>query len=209
MVEIRHQVRTHEELRALYPTPRLAQRTKVMAALDEHCRRWITASPFIVICSADAEGRMDVSPKGDPAGFVSVLDDRTLAIPDRRGNHRVDTFSNIVENPRAAVIFLVPGREETVRVAGGASLATDPELLQTMAIDGKPPTLALIIHVEEAMFHCGKSMIRSKMWQQDHWPDVDGLASYAECLADQATSDETVEQMESRFGTWHHGNELY
>jgi PPOX class probable FMN-dependent enzyme len=152
---------------------------------------------------------MDISPKGDPPGFVSVLDDTTLAIPDRPGNKRFDTFTNLIENPRVAIIFLVPRREETLRVGGTATIVTDPDLLATMAVGGRQPKLALLVDVEEAMFHCGKSMIRSRLWQPEDWGTVDGLASYAECLADQAASDETVEEMEIRFGAWHHGRELY
>lgn len=209
MIEPQHVIRSPEQLVELFGTPRLAQVTKSIGRLDAHCERWIARSPFIVVCSADATGRMDTSPKGDPAGFVRVLDDTTLAIPDRPGNKRFDTFTNVLENPRVAVIFLVPGREETLRVMGSAQLTTDPHLLATMAVGGRPPKLALVLDVEEAMFHCGKSMIRSRLWDPQGWPDVTGLASYAQCLADQATPDETVEEMESRFDSWHDGNELY
>ena len=204
-----HLIRTTEQLHDLLGRPRLAQQTKGIAALDDHCRRWIAASPFIVIASADAAGRMDVSPKGDPPGFVHVVDDVTLAVPDRPGNKRFDTFSNVLANPRVSLIFLVPGRGETLRVEGTATISTDPDLLQTMIVSGKAPALALVVDIAEVMFHCGKSMIRSKLWQPDHWPSIDGLASYAQCIADQATSDETVGEMEERFATWPLGNELY
>ncbi len=204
-----HEITSVDELRAVLGEPRPAQLTKCLTRLDDHCRRWIASSPFVVICSADASGRMDVSPKGDPPGFVQALDDTTLVVPDRPGNKRFDTFANILENPRVAIVFLVPGRDETLRVGGTASISTDPDLLATMEVQGRPPRLALVVHVDEAMFHCGKSMIRSGLWEPDRWPEVDHLASYAECLADQARPDETVEEMEIRFATWRDGNEMY
>lgn len=202
-------IRSSEELRALVGEPRLAQQTKAVTRFDDHCRRWIAASPFIVIGSSDVSGRMDLSPKGDPPGFVKILDDTTLAIPDRPGNKRFDTFNNVLANPNVAVIFVVPGRVETLRVEGKASIRTDPDLLQALSHEGRPPSLALVVELTEVMFHCGKSMIRSKLWDSSAWPAIDGLASYAECLADMATLDETVESMESRFATWPLGNELY
>lgn len=152
---------------------------------------------------------MDTSPKGDPPGFVKVLDETTLALPDRPGNHRLDTFNNVLENPEVALIFLVPRRGETLRVAGRAKVVTDPDLLATMAVGGRAAKLALVVEVREVMFHCGKSMIRSELWEPSRWPSTDGLASYAECLADQADPDETVEEMESRFAGWHLGEALY
>lgn len=204
-----HLIRSADELRSLVGEPRQAQQTKAITALDDHCRRWIAASPFVVLASADASGRMDVSPKGDPAGFVRVIDDTTVAVPDRPGNKRFDTFTNVLANPNVSMIFLVPGRAETLRLAGRAVISTEPTLLASLAERGRDPALALVISVDEVMFHCGKSMIRSQMWQPDAWPDIEGLASYAECLADQAISDETVAEMEARFGTWPLGNELY
>jgi len=204
-----HLIRSADELRALVGEPRKAQQTKAISALDGHCRRWIAASPFIVIASASASGRMDISPKGDPPGFVRVVDDTTLAVPDRPGNKRLDTFTNVLANPQISMIFLVPGRAETLRLTGTAVISTEPDLLASLAERGSAPALALVVTLDAVMFHCGKSMIRSRMWHPDDWPNIDGLASYAECLADQAISDETVAEMEARFGTWPLGNELY
>lgn len=204
-----HRVTSIDEIRELFGDPRPAQRTKSIQKLDGHCRRWIAASPFLVLGSADASGRMDLSPKGDPAGFVRVLDDTTLAIPDRPGNKRFDTFANVLDNPQVSLIFIVPGRGETLRVAGSAHLSKDPELLDALGHNGRPATLAVIVSVAEVMFHCGKSMIRSQLWQSDAWPDISGLATYAQCVGDHAVSDETVAQMEARFATWPLGNELY
>jgi uncharacterized protein len=140
--------------------------------------------PFIVIASSNAAGAMDTSPKGDPPGFVKVLDKHTLAIPDRLGNHRGDTFLNVLENPSVGIIFIVPKRREVVRVSGTASLARDPDLLAEMTINGKSPDLAMIVRVREALFHCGKSMIRSGMWEPDRWGSIEGLPSYAQALKD-------------------------
>ena len=209
MFDPRHVITTADDLRRMVPPPRPAQETKVLSALDPHGRRWIQRSPFVVISSADSAGKMDLSPKGDPPGFVRILDDETLAIPDRPGNRRLDTLHNVLERPRVGLMFVVPGRGEVLRVRGTGQIVTDPDLLATMAVAERPPILALVVTIDEVMFHCGKSVIRSKLWSPGEWPDIDGLASYAECLGDQTTSDETVAQMEARFGSWHDGNELY
>ncbi|MDH3681665.1 MAG: pyridoxamine 5'-phosphate oxidase family protein [Acidimicrobiia bacterium] len=209
MFDSEYVITTAEELRSLVPPPRPAQLTKVLSTLDEHSRRWVERSPFVVISSVDSAGRMDLSPKGDPPGFVRILDDRTLAIPDRPGNRRLDTLLNVLERSRVGVLFVVPGRGEVLRVGGTGQIVSDPELLGTMIVADRPPGLALVVTVDEVMFHCGKSVIRSRLWSPEAWPEIDDLASYAECLADQTTSDETVAQMEARFATWHDGNELY
>jgi PPOX class probable FMN-dependent enzyme len=152
---------------------------------------------------------MDLSPKGDPPGFVKILDNTTLAIPDRPGNRRLDTLNNLLQQPQVGLMFIVPGRGEVLRVSGTGQIVTDPDLLSTMAVVERPPRLALVVTIDEIMFHCGKSVIRSKLWSPSEWPDIQGLASYAECLGDQTTSDETVTQMEARFASWRDGNELY
>lgn len=202
-------VKSEDELRSLIPPPRRTQATKVLHSLDLHCRRWIGRSPFVVVSSAGADGRIDVSPKGDPPGFVQILDDRTVAIPDRPGNRRLDTLLNVLHRPDVGIMFLVPGRGEVLRVSGAGRIVTSPDLLTTMTVGGRPPVLALVVELDEVMFHCGKSVIRSKLWSPADWPEIDGLASYAECLADQTNADETVAEMETRFATWHAGNELY
>ncbi|MEM7341734.1 MAG: MSMEG_1061 family FMN-dependent PPOX-type flavoprotein [Actinomycetota bacterium] len=209
MFDPAHVITTVEQLRAVTAPPRAAQQTKVVGTLDDHGRRWIGRSPFVVIASVDATGRMDVSPKGDPPGFVRILDASTIAIPDRPGNRRLDTFENVIQNPRVAVMFMVPGRGEVLRVGGNAQIVTEPSLMNEMVVAGRPPAMALVVNIDEVMFHCGKSVIRSKLWSPDEWASVDGLASYAQILADQTEADETVEQMETRFATWHDGKELY
>ncbi len=209
MFDSSHVITTTEDLRRLVPPPRPAQQTKVLSTLDTHCRKWIERSPFVVVSSVDSNGRMDLSPKGDPPGFVRILDDKTLAIPDRPGNRRLDTFHNVLEQPQVGLMFVVPERGEVLRVAGTGRIVTDPDLLETMTVRGRLPLLALVVEIGEVMFHCGKSIIRSKLWSPKDWPNIEGLASYAECLGDQTTSDETVTEMEIRFKSWHDGNELY
>jgi PPOX class probable FMN-dependent enzyme len=160
------------------------QTAKVIDHIDAHCAAWIARCPFIVVSSINAKGAMDTSPKGDPPGFVKILDRHTLAIPDRKGNHRGDTFLNVLENPSVGIIFIVPKRREVVRVSGTALLARDPDLLATMEVNGKLPHIAMIVRVKEAFFHCGKSMIRSGMWEPGRWGSVEGLPTYAQALKD-------------------------
>ena len=138
-----------------------------MSELDEHCRAFIERAPFVLIASTDGTGRIDVSPKGDPAGFVRVLDDRTLAIPDRPGNKRADTLVNVLQYPHVGLIFLIPGTKTTLRVRGRARIVRDEPLLESMAVGGKSPQLALVVDVSEALFHCSKCIIRSKLWDSD------------------------------------------
>jgi uncharacterized protein len=177
------------------PIPRSLQ--KEIGHLDVHCRALIASSPFVLIASSDASGRMDVSPKGDPAGFVQVLDDRTLAIPDRPGNRRADTFSNVLQNPGVGLIFLIPGKLETLRVNGRALLVRDLQLRERMTVNGKIPQLALVVTVEQAFIHCGKCMIRSRLWEKESWPNLEDLPSQAQCLLDHGRLRETVEEVQA------------
>lgn len=170
---------------------------KEIAHLDPHCRALIAASPFVLVASSDAAGRLDASPKGDSRGFALVLDDETLAIPDRPGNRRADTFLNVIENPNVGLLFLVPGKLETLRVNGRASIVTTPWLRQRMAVAGRVPALALVVHVEQAFIHCGKCMLRSGLWNHSEWPDTNGLPSQAQCLVDHGKLEESVEQVQA------------
>ena len=172
------------------------QVNKVIDHVDEHCRAWIERSPFVVVSSASASGAMDVSPKGDPPGFVRVLDPKTLVVPDRPGNHRGDTFQNVLENPSIGLMFVVPKRREVLRVSGEATVVRDASLLESLAVGDKVPTLALVVRVREAMFHCGKSMIRSHLWEPDQWGPVDGLPTYAQALVDHAALDTPLDEVE-------------
>lgn len=170
---------------------------KEISYLDVHCRALIAASPFVLVGSGDAAGRMDVSPKGDRPGFVQVLDDRTLAIPDRPGNRRADTFMNVLENPGVGLLFIIPGKLETLRVNGRARIVRDAGLRERMAVDGKAPAVALVVAVEQAFIHCGKCMVRSRLWERDSWPDDASLPTQAQCLVAHGRLDETVEQVQA------------
>lgn len=179
-------VSSESELRALIGHPKEVVLKGRLGALDDHCRAYIAKSPFVIVASADGEGGIDVSPKGDPPGFVRVLDDSTLAIPERPGNRRADTFSNLLENPHVALIFLIPGKQETLRVSGTAIIVRDRWLRDQMAIAGKTPELALVVAIDEVSIHCAKCVIRSKLWDPRHWPDLEGVPSLAEAIVDQA-----------------------
>lgn len=191
-------ITTAAGIRALLGPVYESQVAKIIDHIDGHCQAWIERCPFIVISSIAADGAMDVSPKGDPPGFVKVLDRNTLAIPDRLGNNRGDTFLNVLQNPSVAIVFIVPKRREVVRVSGTAQIATDDDLLEGMAVQGKRPDLALVVRVKEAFFHCGKSMIRSGLWEPERWGPIDGLPTYAQALKDHGKLSISVSEMEQR-----------
>lgn len=173
------------ELRALVGEPSELARKKQLDHLDTHCRELIAHAPFLLMGTADATGRCDVSPKGDAPGFVHVLDDHHLVIPDRPGNKRLDGMRNILENPHVGLIFLVPGRGETLRVNGRAAITRDETLLARMEVGGKRPLLAIGVEVEEVFMHCAKAFKRSALWQPEQWPDIRAMASAACMLFDQ------------------------
>jgi PPOX class probable FMN-dependent enzyme len=175
-------VTTEAQFRSVLGHPNERVVRKHMTSLNGHCREFIARCPFLLVASADAGGRMDISPKGDPPGFVRVLDDLTLAIPDRPGNRQAATFSNLVVNSRIGLLFLVPGKEETLRVGGTAIVVRDLWLRETMAIDGKLPEFATVVTVDEAFFHCAKCVIRSALWRPERWPDGSGLPTMAQAM---------------------------
>ncbi|HVX77517.1 MAG TPA: pyridoxamine 5'-phosphate oxidase family protein [Bradyrhizobium sp.] len=157
-------IESPQDLRAHFgPLSPLAEK-KVLSHLDSFCCDFISLSPFLVIASTDGRGHADASPRGDQPGFVAVIDKKTLLIPDRRGNNRVDTFGNILMSPGIGLIFLVPGINETLRVNGRAEISQEPELLTPLTVQNVTPTIGLKVHVEEAYFHCGKALMRSKLW---------------------------------------------
>jgi len=198
MYEPKSVITTASEVKALLGPDLETQTGKIIDHIDLHCRSWIERCPFIVISSVDASGAMDVSPKGDPAGFVRILDAHTLAIPDRIGNHRGDTFRNVLQNPNVGIVFIVPRRREVVRVSGTARIVTDRDLLETMAVHAKPPRLALLVRVKEAFFHCGKAMIRSNLWEPDRWGAIDDLPTYARALKDHGRLSTRLDELEQR-----------
>jgi PPOX class probable FMN-dependent enzyme len=193
-------VTTEEQLRAIVPNPpNGTQDVKIIDHIDKHCRVWIERSPFLVMTTSDADGRLDCSPKGDPAGFVKVLDDKTLAIPDRPGNRRFDGFLNIFQTGRVGLIFFVPNRNETVRVNGTAELVRDLPLREGMSIKGRVPELAVLVRVEEAFYHCGKAIIRSGLWAPDKAAPTEGLPTYAEANVDHTGRDFPLEEVTEWF----------
>jgi hypothetical protein len=154
-------------VREAYGAPRTLAAAKTRERLDAWSRRFIGLSPFCVIASADARGWCDATPRGDAPGFVRVLDDVTLAMPDRLGNNRVDTLLNVAANPRVGLLFMIPGVRETLRVNGRAAISTDEALRAGMSERGKAPTSVLVITIEELFFHCGKALIRSELWNPE------------------------------------------
>lgn len=193
-----------EKLDPLHPS----QVNKIIGHIDAHCRAWIAKTTFVTLASCDARGNMDVSPKGDPAGFVKVLDDKSLVIPDRIGNNRADTFANLLENNRIGMMLVVPRRKEVLRINGSAQVVMDDELLDLTTLKGHRPDFALLIRVEEAFFHCGKSMIRSAMWQPDRWGSIEGLPTYAQALKDHGEMDMPLDDIEARMA-YNESDRLY
>lgn len=199
ILPFRHIVTDMQELRTIVGEPSELACRKQVAALDAHCRAFIAQSPFLLLATASGAGRCDVSPKGDGPGFVLVLDDRRLVIPDRPGNRRLDGMRNLVENPHVGVLFIIPGKEETLRVNGRGWIVRDPDLLERMAVQGKRPELAVGVEVEECFLHCAKAFKRSRLWRADQWPDLSELPSAARMLLDHAQpADMTLAQMERR-----------
>jgi uncharacterized protein len=195
----RDQVTSVETLRAIIGgEPSELARRKELPALDVHARTFIARSPFLLLGTADADGRCDVSPKGDAPGFVRVLDDHHLVIPDRPGNKRLDGMRNILANPRVGLIFLVPGNDFTLRVNGRAVITRDPELLATLSTQGKVPLLAIGVEVEEVFLHCARSFRRGKLWDHESWPGADALPSMPCILYDQTKGAMSLEALEAR-----------
>lgn len=188
-----------DQVRALYPEPTDVATRKVLDRLDRHCRHFIGLSPFVVIASS-AETGADATPRGDAPGFVAIVDDRTLLIPDRRGNNRIDTLTNVTRNPAVGLLFMVPGINETLRVNGTGEIVFDPATLAPMSAQGKAPTSALRVSVLEAFFHCGKALIRSRLWQMDSQIDRREFPTLGRIISDQvagidaAAADENLEE---------------
>lgn len=185
-----------EELRKNYGQPIERARLKVLRRLDEHCRKFISLSPFVCLGTSGENGA-DVSPRGDRPGFVHVLDDVTLALPDWPGNNRIDSLTNIVSSPGVGMLFLIPGVDETLRVNGKARVLTDPNFLARWDMNGKRPRSALLITIEEAFLHCGKALIRSRLWHDDYRIDRSELPSYGRMLKDQIEICDSAEEIET------------
>jgi len=178
-----HLVTTLEQLDALYGKKNPNSIVKEIDHLSDGYRKLIEAAPFVAIATGGPDG-FDCSPKGDAPGFVRILDDKTLAIPDRPGNNRLDGFRNILRDPRIALLFLIPGVGETFRVNGRASISIDPDLMESFAVNGKLPRSVLIVHIETAFFHCSKAIVRSKLWSEETKIDRKSLPSTGTILAE-------------------------
>jgi PPOX class probable FMN-dependent enzyme len=194
------EVTSEAELRDLLgtPTPRVLKKER--PALHPHDRAWLARAPFCLIATAAADGSCDVSPKGDPAGFVLVLDDTTLAIPERPGNRRGDGFRNVLSNPHIGLIFLVPGREETLRINGRARLIREAPFFDDMVVRGHRPELALLVHVQQVFYHCAKAFKRASLWRPETWPEPTALPSMPQLTKDTIDTPETLAELERYYG---------
>ena len=191
-------IATQDELRAVYPQPPTPRSVaKEMSHFDRHIRAFIARSPIVVVATASADGLCEASPRGGEPGWVRVLDDHRLLMPDNRGNNRLDALRNIVATGQIALLFLVPGRRETLRVNGEAWITTDRELLEQVSLDGKVCPAGVGVWVRTAYMQCAKALMRSQIWEPDAWPDLDGLAPPAEISRDHAAPDATVEAIEA------------
>jgi PPOX class probable FMN-dependent enzyme len=181
---MRREVNTVEELRAIVGHPNRYVANKVGRRLTAVQQDWLAHSPLGFVATTDAQGRVDVSPKGDPPGFVHVIDDTTIAIPERPGNKRLDGYLNVLERPHVGTLFLIPGRGDTLRINGTARILADADYFDTMAVRGRPPILALEIDVEEVFFHCAKAFLRSDAWDPSTWNPtaVPSVAQIAKAL---------------------------
>ena len=180
-------IRDAAELRGHLGEPSDLVKRKKLDRLDKHCRHFIALSPFLVLATSDRAGGCDASPRGDAPGFVAVLDDGRLLLPDRRGNRLVDSMLNILENPQVGLVFFIPGFIETLRVNGRAGLVRDPALLEPLTAQGKRPETGILVEVEEAFLHCGKALIRSRLWDPETQVERKTLPSLGRMIADQVS----------------------
>jgi PPOX class probable FMN-dependent enzyme len=180
-------------LRSVYRPPAQRSLEKEVDHLDEHCRDFLAHSPFAVLASTSNDGRVDASPRGGPPGFVAALDDHHLAIPDMAGNNRLDSMRNIVEGGGVALLFMVPGVDETMRVNGRATISTDPSVLAQCPIRDLRPNVAIVVEVRSAFIHCAKALRRAALWYVEEWPDITEMTAPARMLKDHIGLEGTVE----------------
>ncbi|MCG6902977.1 MAG: pyridoxamine 5'-phosphate oxidase family protein [Rhodobacter sp.] len=180
-------IRDEQDLRSLFPATHPIAIVKSRDRFDKHARDFVARSPFLCIGTQSPDGTADVSPRGDPCGFVKILDDRTLLIPDRPGNNRLDTQANILANPAVGLLFMIPGYDETLRVNGTARITRDPDLLALMAVQDRVPTIAIAVHVEEVFIHCAKAFRRAKLWDPGQLQDRSEMPSLIRIVLDQTT----------------------
>ncbi|MBF5028712.1 pyridoxamine 5'-phosphate oxidase family protein [Micromonospora sp. ANENR4] len=193
------EITSESELRELIGTPMPRAAAKDRRTLHERDREWLAASPFCLIATAGADGTCDVSPKGDPPGFALVLDDTTIAIPERPGNRRADGYRNILANPHVGLIFLIPGRTDTLRINGRARLISDAPWFADMEVKGHRPLLAVEVAIEQIFYHCAKAFLRSELWQPETWqPDV--LPTRARLIKEVEAPAESLADLERHYG---------
>jgi PPOX class probable FMN-dependent enzyme len=193
------EITSEHELRALVGEPLPLVVAKERARLHDRDKEWLAASPFCLVATSAADGTCDVSPKGDPPGFTLVLDDTTLAIPERSVNKRTDGFRNILSNPHVGLIYLVPGRTETLRINGRARLARDAAWFDQLIVKGHRPQLALVVEIETIFFHCAKAFLRSALWQPETW-NPGALPSHAQIVKSVQPAQRPLEELEQYYG---------
>ncbi len=183
-------VTSEDELRGNYGEPMDIALMKQLGKLDAHCKNFISRSPFLCIGTSAADGKADVSPRGDPPGFVQVIDDNTIFIPDRPGNNRLDTMSNIVANPNVGLLFLIPGFEDALRVNGKATLVKDKKILERCAVNRKVPAMGIMVEINEAYLHCAKAVRRSKLWNAESQQNRKEMPTLAQMILEQVATPE-------------------
>jgi PPOX class probable FMN-dependent enzyme len=189
---------SHEALREVIGEAAELTRKKVIDRIDEHARNLIEHSPFVLLATSAPDGSCDVSPRGDPAGSVLVLDEKTLVLADRPGNKLIDSFRNIVDNPHAGLLFLVPGMNETLRVNGRATLVSEAPYFDSLVVKGKRPKLAVVVEVQELYMHCAKAFLRSSLWDPSTWPERSSLPSMGTIMRDQMALPVSAEELDAR-----------
>lgn len=194
-------ITTEDELREILGYPNEVVTRKTINHIDDICANFIKNSPFLTIATSDRNGNHDVSPKGDPPGFVKILNDKMLAIPDRPGNRKADTFTNILQNPNVGLIFLIPGVKETLRVNGEAKIVRDKKVLELLSCEGKLPAFAIIVQVKEAFMHCSKCMIRSGLWNKSDELKERPVPSLGEILVVHGNLEISSEELDERIKT--------
>jgi uncharacterized protein len=182
-----HRITDEAALRTLFEATHDLALKKCQTALDAHARNFIARSPFVCIGTQNRDGKADVSPRGDPPGFVKILDAHTLALPDRPGNNRLDSLVNILSNPSVGLLFIVPGFDDTLRINGTAQLTTDPDILQTMVVNERTPSVAIIVRITEIFMHCAKAFRRSHLWDPAQFQDRKAMPSLVKIILDQTT----------------------
>lgn len=194
------EVTSHADLRTLLGEPTERDANKDRRFLNEFDRKFIAASPFCTVATAGADGRCDASPKGDPAGFTYVIDDTTIALPERPGNRRADGFHNILDNPHIGLIYMIPGRGDTLRINGRARLVRDAPYFDDMIVKGHRPILAAVVDIEEVFYHCSKAFLRSALWKPETW-NPDAAPSRAEIAHGMERADQTLEELAVYYGS--------